>query len=507
MALLPSISLLLFVFLGNAYSQRKHLPEKQNLGHLINSPFSELAPIIAPSGKLLFFTMGVGNPSNYGDEHLQDCYVSKWQGNRWGKPKNLGVPINSDGNDAISGVSPDGNVLFIKNFYHNAVSGLCFAERDTNSKWHLDPITIENYTNANQFSTQCISTNGEFILLSAETADGYGKLDLYMCKLKDRKKHLYAAPINLGPVINSTENDFAPFLAPDGKTLYYSTSGKGGFGEADVFMTKRLDDSWINWTAPQNLGDQINTSGMDAYYSIPASGDVAYFSSSNGEYGLDLYKIALTEDQQPTAVTLLSGRVTDRAGNTLNAQIICTDIVENHEVARSSTSDDAENFSMVLPAGSHYRFNVTSPGFLPFSDEIDLSNQAGFSEPILDIVLDSIRVGSLTTLGDIFFDFNTSNLKPESFFSLDKVVEFLKINSSMSIEIQGHTDSIGALEFNKQLSVERAKAVVNYLIAKGIPESRLRAEGFGSVSPVSDNVSEEGRRKNRRVAFRILGIK
>ncbi len=450
--------------------------------------------------------MGFGHPANLGDEKLQDSYVSRFNNGRWGLPKNLGIPINSPGNDAISGVSPDGKVLFIKNFYYNHVSGLCFATRDSLGKWKIDLINIENYSNSNQFSSQCISSNGEYILLSAEMPDSYGALDLYVCKLKDRKTNLFGPPQNLGPVLNTKENDFAPFLASDGKTLYYSTSGKGGFGQADVFITKRLDDSWINWSAPENLGPQINTAGMDAYYSIPASGDVAYFSSSNGENQLDLYKIALPEEQRPAPVTLLSGKVTDRSGKILNAQVRCSDIANNLEVARSSTSEDAENFSMVLPAGQHYRINVESSGYLPYSDEIDLSTQSGFAEPFIDIILDSIAIGSVTTIGDIFFDFNKASLKPESFYSLDKLVDLLKLNSKWIVEIQGHTDSIGTAEFNNSLSLERAQTVVAYLKQKEISETRLRSEGFGALQPVSDNSTDEGRRKNRRVAFRIVGL-
>ncbi|MDP4230178.1 MAG: OmpA family protein [Bacteroidota bacterium] len=506
LVLFPLFLLSIFSTPARTFAQEKKLPKKQNLGRLINSPYSEIAPIISPNGKLLFFTMGIGNPYNQGEDHLQDCYVSKFQSGAWGKPKNLGIPINSPGNDAICGVSPDGQVLFLKNFYYNHVSGLCFAQRTPKGTWQIDPITIESYANSNQFSSQCISTNGQFIILSIEQAGGYGGLDLYVSRLKDRKKNLYGPPESLGPVINTKENDFAPFLAPDGKTLYYSTSGKGGYGNADVFITKRLDDSWVNWTAPQNMGPQINTSGMDAYYSIPASGDVAYFSSSNGENQLDLYKIALTEDQQPFPVTLLSGRVTNRKGEPLNATIVCTDIVQNLEVGRSSTSEETDVFSMVLPAGQHYRFNVESPGYLPFSDEIDLSQQSGFSEPFIDIVLDSIAIGSVTTIGDIFFDFNKATLKPESAYSLDRLAGFLKLNSDWIVEIQGHTDSIGTAEFNNKLSLERAQSVVAYLLGKGIEEKRLRAEGFGAMNPVAENTTDEGRRKNRRVAFRIVGL-
>jgi outer membrane protein OmpA-like peptidoglycan-associated protein len=510
---LPKILFILFLlylptksFAQEETGEKRVIHKKQNLGKLINSQYSELAPIISPNGKFLFFTMGIGNPANTGEEHLQDCYVSTLNHGNWGKPKNLGLPINSAGNDAISGVSPDSKVLFVKNFFYNHVSGLCFAQRDSTGKWHIDPITIENYSNSNPFSSQCISASGEYIILSAEMPDSYGALDLYVCKLKDRKKNIYGPPQNLGPVINTRENDFAPFIATDSKTLYYSTSGKEGNGSADVFITKRLDDSWVNWTAPKGLGPEINTAGMDAYYSIPASGDVAYFSSSNGANQLDLYKIELPEDERPAPVTLLSGRVTNKSGQVLNAQVISLDVETNKEIARSSTSEISENFMMVLPAGEHYRFNVTAPGYLPYSDEIDLRVQSGFSEPFVEIILDSIAIGSTTTIGDIFFDFNKATLKPESFYSLDKLVDFLKINPSLIVEIQGHTDSIGTVEFNKKLSLDRANAVVEYLKSKGISESRLKAEGFGSADPVSENASEEGRRKNRRVAFRIVGL-
>lgn len=504
---IPLLAFISFLFFSStAFSQKKNIKTKQNLGKAVNSVYSELSPIIAPNGKLLLFTMGIGHPLNLGEDHLQDCWASRLVNGQWSKPKNLGVPINSAGNDAISGVSADGKVLFIKNFYYNHVSGLCYAQLTPKGVSKIDPITIEKYSNSNSFSSQCISSNGQYIIMSIEQADGYGGLDLYVSKLKDRKKYIYGPPENLGPVINTKENDFAPFLATDGKTLYYSTSGREGFGNADVFLTKRLDNSWVNWTAPQNMGAQINTAGMDAYYSIPASGDVAYFSSSNGAYMLDLYKIALDEDQRPFPVTLLSGRVTNRKGRILDAMIVCTDIEQNLEVSRSSTSEDAEKFSMVLPAGQHYRFNVESPGYLPFSDEIDLSAQSGFEEPFIEIVLDSIAIGSITTIGDIFFDFNKATLKPESFYSLDKLAELLKAKSTWVVEIQGHTDSIGTPEFNSKLSRERAQAVVDYLKDKGIASKRLQAEGFGALKPVSENASEEGRRKNRRVAFRIVGL-
>ncbi|MBS1903092.1 MAG: OmpA family protein [Bacteroidetes bacterium] len=481
--------------------------KKINLGRLINGRYSELAPIIAPNGRYLFFTMGKEHPMNIGDDHLQDCYVSKLLPNgQWSVPKNLGFPINSSGNDAISGVSPDGRTLFIKNFAYNPTSGLCFAKIDSVGHWHINPITIEHYSNSSHLSSQCISVNGDYIIVSIEREDGFGTLDLYVCKVKDRNKNLYGEPQNLGPVINTPADEFAPFLAADGKTLYFSSRGRGGYGEADVYITKRLDDSWVNWSAPKNMGPDINTDGMDAYYSVPASGDLAYFSSMNGANQLDLYKISLLDDERPDPVMLLQGKVMNRAGDVIHALVVATDMMQNMEVASSESSEGLGEFSLILPAGRLYRLSVSAPGYLPYSMQMDETNAEQFSDTSITVLLDSIGVGSVATIEDIFFDFNMATLRPESNYSLDALAELLLRNAKWTVRIEGYTDSVGTVESNKKLSFLRAQAVSQYLINKGIKERRLSVEGFGPDDPVADNSTEEGRRKNRRVQFRIMKI-
>ncbi len=510
---LRSCILILTVFFGFAYSALAQdnssdnytKRAKINLGRQINSPFSELAPIISPNGKLLFFTMGRDHPSNLGEDHLQDCYVShRAQNGSWSAPKNLGLPINSVGNDAISGVSPDGRTLFIKNFIYNPTNGYCFARKDTNGRWNINPITILEYSNSSHLSSQSISVNGDFIVISAERADGYGGLDLYVSRVKDRSKNLYGPLENLGLVLNTNSDEIAPFLAADSKTLYFSSRGRGGFGDADVFMTKRLDDSWVNWSAPKNLGKDINTEGMDAYYSVPASGDVAFFSSSNGNNHLDLYKILLNTDEQPDPVMLLQGEVMNRQGVMIHGSVAITDIQDNINICNSESSEDLGDFSLVLPTGKRYRLSVSAPGYLPFSSEIDLSQTQQFADTTITVILDSVTIGSVATIEDIYFDFNKATLKSESFFSLDKLAELLHSNEHWVVRIEGYTDSIGSAEFNKVLSHDRAQSVVSYLISKGIVSERLQAEGFGAASPVADNSTEDGRRKNRRVELRLI---
>ncbi len=503
----------LFLAIRPCFSQDSPSPDHKKprkkiwLGRLINSSYSELAPIISPNGKLLFFTMGKDHPLNIGDDHLQDCYYSKLlPSGMWSAPKNLGLPINSIGNDAISGVSADGRTLFIKNFTYNPTSGLCFARRDSSNKWTISPITIQQYSNSNALSSQCISVNRDYIVVSIERDDSFGKLDLYVCKVIDRSKNLYGPPQNLGVIINTFEDEFAPFLAADSKTLYFSSRGQKGYGEADVYMVKRLDDSWVNWTTPKNLGEDINTTGMDAYYSLPASGSEAYFSSSNGNNHLDLYKIPLYLDERPDPVMLLEGEVMNRRGEQVHALIVATDMEQNMELSSSESSEGLGEFSLILASGRRYRLSVSSPGYLPFSTEVDLTNFSEFSDTSITLILDSVAIGSTATLEDIFFDLNQATLRPESFYSLDKLADLMKANPSWVIRIEGHTDSLGTDELNMALSAERAKAVVSYLVSKGISSDRLEAQGYGPTVPVADNATPEGRQKNRRVEFRIINF-
>lgn len=494
-----------------AFSQKKKprtiVYKKEHLGAKVNSTYNELLPIIAPNGKYLYFTMGRGNPRNTGDEKYQDIYVSSLLSDgTWSFPKNVGPTFNSIADDAVSGVSPDGSVLFIKNYAYNRTNGLCFAKRTADNQWKIDSIVIENYYNINPLLSQSISINGNYIILSIERSDGYGGLDLYVSKLKDRKKNLYSEPQNLGPVINTAKNEIAPFIASDGQTLYFSSDGLPGEGGGDVFITKRFDDSWVNWGYPVNMGPEINTPGMDAYYSVPASGDRAYFSSSNGNNLLDLFSIPLKDYQRPKPVMFMSGTVTSRSGTPIRASIICTNLSNNNEIATAESLQDDGTFSLIAPVGDHYRIRAEAPGFLSFSDDLDLSKQSGFSEPTFDIVLDSIVVGSKVILGDIFFDFNSSTLQEASFYTLDKQASFLLDSKDISLEIEGHTDSLGGDEYNKELSQRRADAVKSYLVSKGIASERLTTIGFGSEQPISDNETEDGRRMNRRVVFRITRI-
>lgn len=478
---------------------------KLNLGPDVNSQYSELAPIISADGQLLFFTMGQGYPGNLGEDKLQDCYVCKrLPDGRWSKPTNLGYPINSSGNDAISGVSTDGTQLFVRNFAHNRLSGLCFARYTPKGGWRMDSITIDGYQNDGSFTTQCLSADARYILLSLERADSYGKSDLYVSERVGNNGDHYGEPKNLRSVINSSGEEFAPFLSADGITLYFSSRGHRGFGDADVFIAKRLDDSWTNWSAPRNLGPDVNTPAMDAYYSVPASGDVAFCSSSNGMNHMDIYMVMLAEDVRPNPVVLVTGRVSNKEGSPLSATV-----TYRHPTSDSVTTVGVTNpvtglFAVVLPAGEIYSLHAEANNYLPFVEDLDLRESGGFQELRSSIMLDSMVSGGAITLKDVFFDFDRAELRAESHFELDRMIQLIQARPSWRVRITGYTDSSGDAAHNVDLSRRRAESVLTYFVEKGIDRSRLEAVGYGPAEPVADNSSLEGRRANRRVVLRII---
>ncbi len=476
--------------------------KKTNLGSEINSTYSELAPIISPDGNLLFFTMGAGHPDNLGEDRLQDCYVSrKMSDGHWAAPRNLGAPINSTGNDAISGVSPDGSVLFIKNFGYNRLNGLCFARFAGRGQWKIDSITIEKYSNESQLATQCITGDGSTIIFSAQRPDGAGGTDLYVSTVTDAATNRFGPPRNLGAQINSSGDEFAPFLAADGRTLYFSSNRPGGFGDADVYVAKRLDDTWTNWSAPKNLGPEINTAGMDAYYSVPASGDVAYYSSSNGTNHMDLFMVTLANEMRPNPVVLISGKVVNQKGQPLAAAVACRDLLSDSLCAATTSNLFTGNFALVVPIGREYAVTADFAKYLPYAGHLDLTPPDIARELAMQIMLDTAVQGAKTTLANIFFGLDSALLKPESRFELDRLARILHQNPNWSVTIEGFTDSTGTSEHNLQLSKERATAVVSYLSAQGIDASRLVAEGLGPNGPIASNATEAGRSQNRRVVF------
>ncbi|MCO5231508.1 MAG: OmpA family protein [Chitinophagales bacterium] len=285
-------------------------PYPENLGAAVNSQYNDMLPIISPDGSALYFARK-NAPENMGIEKKDDIYESRKQANgQWSKAINVGAPLNTDEHNFVCAISPDGNTMYLANKYdyRTESQGVAVSQRQKNGAWSKPkPLSIANMYNKSRFACYHVSIDEKAMVMAIERDDTYGDMDLYVSfRYADGN---WSEPINMGPDLNTAGAEASVFIAADGKTLYFSSNGHAGYGDFDMFMSKRLDNTWKRWSEPVNLGQSINTIGMDIYYTIPASGDYAYYSSERiGGQGLsDIYRISLPKELRPDAVKIDQG--------------------------------------------------------------------------------------------------------------------------------------------------------------------------------------------------------
>ncbi len=487
---------------------------KENLGRNINTEWSEKMPIIAPDGKMLYFVRD-SYPLNVSSEH-DDIWYSEWTNDSWSMAKAMSYPLNQGFHNTVISVTPDNNTLLLMNRYlsdgGSNGKGMSLSQR-TEDGWSMpQDVNIENYVNDSKYSEANLSSNGKVILITLRRDDTLKEpgdenenyKDVYVCFRNEDGS--FTEPMSLGPSVNTIGNETSPFLAADGRTMYFSSNGWPGYGDSDVFMTKRLDDTWTNWTKPLNLGMGINTSDWDAYFNIPASGAYAYMISSNNSVGSgDVFRIKLPPALLPEPVVLVSGVVYDSKTNEpIGAKVAYTDIVTGTELGIASSDPTDGTYQIVLPIGNQYAFRGEKQAYYPVSEYLDVRELSAYQEIKKDLYLAPLEVGRTIRINNVFFDLDKSSLKQESFEELNLLVGILENNPDLKIELGGHTDSQGSDDYNLTLSTDRAASVRAYLSEKGVATERLISKGYGESKPVASNDTEEGKALNRRVEFTIL---
>lgn len=496
----------------NLASENSITAEKgENLGSAVNSYAAELAPVISQDGKRLYFTRD-GHEENTGPYLKQDIWYSdKDSSGVFKTAQKLPAPINNSYANFLISATTDGNRLLLGNIYSHdgaAKQGFSFTTKiksENGTSWSFpDSISIQNYYNNSPTGSYSLASDGTHLLLALDREDSFGSTDIYMSKLNYDGS--WSEPQNLGPVINTASEEATPFLASDGKTLYFSTAGRPGVGENDIFMSKRLDSTWTNWSLPQNLGSSINTSGWDAYFTIPAAGDYAYYVSNQNTIGReDIMRIKLQKEAAPEIVVLVRGRVLNSKTNEpLSAQIIYELLPSGEKIGNAISNPESGEYQIVLPGGEKYGFLAKAEGYVAVNQNLDLTKASRYEEIEQDLILVPIEKGQTIRLNNIFFEFGEYSLLEDSYSELRRVADLMRDNTDMRIQINGHTDSIGNKEDNLILSRRRAEAVRTYLISLGIDAARLEVRGFGKSKPLSTNATDEGRKINRRVEFEIL---
>jgi outer membrane protein OmpA-like peptidoglycan-associated protein len=478
-----------------------------NLGPNINGVFDDILPVIAPDGNTLFFCRGY-SPENIGGGKQDIWYSEKQSDGTWGMAKNIGIPLNNRENNYLCAITPDGNTVLISDAYSSPSNGQrsIAISRRTSDGWSVPrPVVIRNYYNDSRYTEYTLANDAKTLILAAERKDSRGGKDLYVCFLQPDST--FSEPLNLGDSVNSMLVEATPFIASDGTSLYFASDGHGGYGAFDVFVSRRLDSSWTKWSKPENLGSTINTTGWDLYYTVPASGDYAYFVSFTNTMGSgDIFRIKLPEKVRPRPVVLVNGRVLNKKSNEpVEANIIYEILPAGIEEGRARSTPTTGQYTIVLPAGAKYGFRASADGYVSVNDNLDLSEQQEYTTITRDLFLVPIEVGSVVELKNIAFEYNKATLTTDSYPELKRVADMLTSSTTMTMEIAGHTDSKGGDEYNMRLSEARAQSVVDYLLATSkIAKSRLVAKGYGETKPRDTNDTAEGRANNRRVEIEIL---
>ena len=356
-----------------------------------------------------------------------------------------------------------------------------------------------------------IASDGKTLYFASDRKGGYGGVDLYVT-VRDEATGTWSKPENLGKTINTNGDEKTPFIHSDFQTLYFSSNGQPGVGGFDVFYTKKNEKG--QWVEPKNIGVPINTTGDDLGFFVSTDGHLGYFCSNQPSRaknkfkgGYDVYDFDLYKEARPDEVAFLKGKVEDKANaGTKNFTVEVKD-AETKKVTKAMVDSVTGEYAVVVnQKAKHDQIITIKKDNYAFSSKLVLKDSIKNAKPVsMNVVVDTIKAGQTYPLNDLYYPTNSSVLDPRSMIVLDEFIDFLKSHPKIKIEIHGHTDNVGNDKANLALSTDRAFTVRDILIAKGIDEKRLLAfKGFGASKPIADNSTPEGRKKNRRTEFVIV---
>ena len=394
------------------------------------------------------------NESGLGDV---DIWISRRMGElTFSKPENLGAPVNSKGYDGFASISPDGKSLFFirecpkKKGYKDHIFGI-FVSRKVGGKW--------------------------------------------------------TEPEMIPEPVNSSTSEFGPIILADGRSLLFSSARPGGYGGYDLYKTEMLSGG--KWTEPVNLGPTINTSFDDRMASIPATGNIIYISSPSTEKG-EMYRIKavkIPEKLRQSSVVTVEGVVQEAESDKIitDAKITVTNIEDGFTHTTRSNEHDGKYF-FILRKGKTYDVAVKKRGYTFYSEKFDLRKLAASNAVYRCIKLAPIVTGTRMILKNIYFKYQSDKILPEADQELQRLLDLMKKNPEMRIEISGHTDNVGSARYNKKLSRKRAEAVRKHLVEKGIDKDRMTAIGYGFEQLILKKGTKKEMSVNRRVEIKILSM-
>ena len=448
---------------------------REKLSSIINSEYQEVRPLISPDGKTLYFSRRHHPENTGGVRDFQDIWVAHYQNGEWSVPVRISETLNNKKTNTLCSITSDGSYALLLDSYKRVKSPLAQAYNSPAGWGAPGDLLIKDFTNQSTYYDFYYQEQTQVLISAIDDGRGYGEQDLHVSfRLEDGS---YSKPQNLGNAVNSSKSDFAPFLAADGKTLYFASFGHHGLGGSDFYVSYRLDDSWKKWTEPKNLGNGINSIHDENYLSITGDFSYIYFESyPNGAENKDIYRAILPQQFRP-----------DNLAPAENTKTVITDATQQEvsehgpEVPESATKNPSKKAG---DAGSNEPSTINNlPAREYFQDGQVMSK----------------------ILQNSYFPFDSYQLSAQAHSRLKAVASILQKNPDLEVLLEGHSDSLGKDEVNLKISYLRAQAAAHYLIDQGIPISRLQVKANGDLHPLASNDDEkEGRELNRRVEVILI---
>ncbi len=489
--------------------------QTSNAFKLVNSIYDEQNPVVSPDGRAMYFTIAK-HPQNMGGKNdLGDIWVSIIVDGQWLTPKHGGTIINDFNYNSVAGFSPDGNTMFLLGHYSQisnvTTQGFSYSKK-TDTGWSIpENISIPYFLNKSPMLMGDISVDGNIFIFSAESYTTTGAEDIYV-SLKQNDK--WSEPINLGKTINTSFQEKSPTLSADTRSIYFSSNGLKGLGSFDVFTAIRLDDTWRNWGNPVPLADAINSEARELFYRITA-GNTLFTTTRDSDGNGDIRSVidAQSLPHIDTLIKMVENKYDENNSNTVLIKGVVTDSKTGAGIAAqlkfktdsiyTVTSSADGKYKIRIPSTKIYNIEVEKKGFVNLLEKLDIQTLK-LNALEMNFKLQPIEVGTLVNLKSVLFYMGTTSLLEESYPELDAIVDFLKTNPKVEIELEGHTDNRGDAKKNVALSQERVGKIKSYLVSKGISSKRVKGKGFGGSKPIATSDSEEARKLNRRVEFLIV---
>lgn len=499
----------------------------------VNSPYDDYGPLLNATEDKLIFTSA--RDSSFFDRRtktlFEEIFISELKDGVWSVPQKISNNINNQFHDAAASLTRDGNTLIV---YYGEGNGDLYRSDFNGSSWSK-PVTMGPQINGagSNETSGCFTPDGNRFYFASDRPEGYGGLDIYYVE-KDKFGD-WSNPVNLGPDINTPGNEDAPFLHTD-SIMYFGSDTHPGLGSYDIFKAVSVNGKWKK---PENLGYPVNTAEYENFFHLSEDKKRGYYASvrQEGSGRTDLCMVTFLEPEvtvvevdreeaetapQPASdefvdplislqkdlgiATALKGTVIDAQSSLpLRAQIVLINNETNTIVSRVYSNPANGQFTIDIPHGGNYGINTSVDGYLFNSMNFEVPTFSEYVEIDTHILMAKAETGSKVVLKNVFFDSGKADLKKESIAEMDRILNLLNKNPNLRLQVNGHTDSEGDDNFNKQLSLKRAQSVVNYLINNGVDKDRLVAVGFGEERPLVSNDDEmEGREINRRTELEII---